>query len=207
MFGERFIGRQLGHPSGITSGLVAIFMNRTHAYMNKATVQLLGINSTDRVLDIGFGGGSAMVEMTKLAHGGLVAGIEVSDAMLKRGRKKFSKLISQGQVELKEGSASQIPYPPGFFNKVSTVNCIYFWPDAVAGLKEVHRVLKNGGVFVISVFSKDQLEKFPPARHGFAIYSDGQLQDFLNTAGFVNIRTEHIKHRPMSATLIIGSKA
>jgi arsenite methyltransferase len=188
MFGERFIGRQLGHPSGITSGLVAIFMNRSNAYVNRMTVQLLGLNSTDRVLDIGFGGGIAIVEMTRLAQGGLVAGIDTSDAMLKRGRRKFSKLISQGKVELKEGSVSQVPYKDGFFDKVSAVNSIYFWPDPVAGLKEVHRVLKNGGIFILSVVPKEELEKFPPARHGFAIYSDGQLQDFLNRAGFTNIR-------------------
>ena len=146
MFLERFIGKQLGHPSGIMSGLVAVFMNRNTAYMNKMTVQLLRINQTDRALDIGFGGGVGIVEMTKLAQDGLVAGIDISDAMLKRGRKKFSKLISQGKVELTEGSASQIPYKDGFFDKVSAVNSIYFWPDPIAGLKEVHRVLKKPSI-------------------------------------------------------------
>ena len=207
MFWERYFAKQAGHPSGIASGIFVLGMNRVDGYVNRVTVQLLGINSTDRILDIGFGGGVAIVEMTKLAPGGLVAGIEISDAMLKRGRKKFNKLISQGKVELKEGSASQIPYPSGFFDKVSTINCIYFWPDLVAGLKEVHRVLKNGGVFILSVVPKEQLEKFPPARHGYAIYSDSQLQDFLKGAGFVNIRTEHRKHRPFGATFVIGSKA
>jgi len=66
--------------------------------------------------------------------------------MLKRGRKKFSKLISQGKVELSEGSASRIPYEDGFFDKVSAVNSIYFWPDPIAGLKEVHRVLKKPSI-------------------------------------------------------------
>ena len=207
MFLERFIGKQLGHPSGIMSGLVAVFMNRNTAYMNKMTVQLLRINQTDRALDIGFGGGVGIVEMTKLAQDGLVAGIDISDAMLKRGRKKFSKLISQGKVELSEGSASQIPYEDGFFDKISAVNSIYFWPDPIAGLKEVHRVLKNGGVFILGVFPKEWLEKLPFTRHGFAIYSDGQLQDFLNGAGFTNIRIEHRKHKPVSATFVIGSKA
>ena len=207
MFLDEFIGKQLGHPSGMMSGLVAVFMNRNTAYMNKMTVQLLGINQTDRALDIGFGGGVGILEMTKLAQDGLVAGIDISDAMLKRGRKKFSKLISQGKVELSEGSASQIPYKDGFFDKVSAVNSIYFWPDPIAGLKEVHRVLKNGGVFILGVFPKEWLEKLPFARHGFAIYSDGQLQDFLNGAGFTNIRIEHRKHKPVSATFVIGSKA
>jgi len=73
MFLERFIGKQLGHPSGIMSGLVAVFMNRNTAYMNKMTVQLLGITQTDRALDIGFGGGVGVVEMTKLAQDGLVS--------------------------------------------------------------------------------------------------------------------------------------
>lgn len=207
MFWEKYFARQAGHPSGITSGMFVLGMNRVDGYVNRVTVQLLRIDSTDRILDIGFGGGVAIAEMAKLAHAGLVAGIEISDAMVKRGRKKLNKLISQGKVEIKEGSASQIPYPTGFFDKVSTINCIYFWPDPVAGLKEVHRVLKSGGVFILSVVPKEQLEKFPPARHGYAIYSDSQLQDFLKGTGFTNIRTEHRKHWPFDATFVIGNKA
>ncbi len=63
MLFEKFVARQARHPSGIFSGYVARVMNRTNANMNKTMVQLLEIKPTDRVLEIGFGGGGALDEM------------------------------------------------------------------------------------------------------------------------------------------------
>jgi ubiquinone/menaquinone biosynthesis C-methylase UbiE len=203
---DRLIGKQLGHPSGVIGNVVAATMNRRNAYINKATLELLQIKAGDSVLEIGFGGGVALHEMTRLAPDGLVAGVEISDAMLRRGRGKFSGSISEGKVELRKGSASNITYQDSFFDKACAVNSIYFWPDPVAGLKEIYRVLKNGGVFVLSVAPEEQLEKYPPARHGFAIYPDAQLESFLNTAGFVGVRRERREHRPFGAVLFLGNK-
>lgn len=45
-------------------------------------------------------------------------------------------IISQGKTELEEGSSAKIPYEDGLFDKACAVNGIYFWPDAVADLKD-----------------------------------------------------------------------
>ena len=62
-----------------------------------------------------------------------MAGIEISEAMLKRGKKKFGNLIFQRKVDIREGSVSKIPFGYDLFDKVSTVNTIFFWPDLAAG--------------------------------------------------------------------------
>ena len=63
---KRFIANQLGHSSGIFSGLTAKFMNRNTSRLNEVEVQLLDTKPTDRALDIGFGGGIVMARMSKL---------------------------------------------------------------------------------------------------------------------------------------------
>lgn len=203
----KFIAGQVRHPSGIFSGLVARQMNRTNANMNKTMVQLLEIKPTDHVLEIGFGGGGALDEMTKSVESGLVAGIEVSDAMLRRGRKRFNNIISRGKMELKKGSSAKIPYEDGFFDKACAMNCIYFWPNPVADLKEIRRVLKQNGVLIIAVVAKEELEKFPPARHGFLIYSDDQIKNLLSDAGFADVHIERRKVQPHTATYAIATKS
>jgi hypothetical protein len=45
-------------------------------------------------------------------------------------------IIFRGKMELKEGSGVKILYEDGFFDKACAVNCIYFWPDSVADLKD-----------------------------------------------------------------------
>ncbi len=203
MLFERFINKQLGHPSGVFSGLVAAFMNRVTSHINDATIQLLEIKPTDRVLDIGFGGGATMGKMVKLAPDGLVAGIEISEAMLKRGKKKFGNLISQRKVDIIEGSVSKIPFEDDWFDKVSTVNTIYFWPDPAAGMKEIIRVMKPKGRFVLTYFTK---EMFHSTQYGFNIYPEEQLHKLLSQAGFVDIEAKHIQHPRFATALIIANK-
>ena len=206
MFIEGFIARQLGHPSGVFSGFIAAFMNRQTAGINDTTIQLLEISPTDRTLDIGFGGGSAISKVAELAPDGLVVGIDISKAMLKRGRNKFRELISRGKVELKEGSAAKIPYENAWFDKVYTVNTIYFWPDPAAGLKEILRVMKKGATFVLTFFTEKAVERIHGSRYGFTIYSEGQLRALFDEAGFINFRIEHREHKRFPASFVVANK-
>lgn len=206
MFFDKFMARQLGRPSGIFSSLTALFLNITNTDINKATVELMDIKSGDRVLEIGFGGGAAMEQITRLVENGLVAGIDISDSMVKRGQKKFAKSISQGKVQIKKGDASRIPYGSGYFNKVCAVNTIFFWREPVTCLKEIQRILKARGLIVLSVDAKEDIEKLPLTRYGFALYSDNELRNLLNEAGFLNIRVERRRGQRSTSILLVATK-
>jgi hypothetical protein len=54
---SKLVARQLGNPSGITSKIAAFVWNRRNAALNDAVFDLLALESFDRVLEIGFGGG------------------------------------------------------------------------------------------------------------------------------------------------------
>jgi ubiquinone/menaquinone biosynthesis C-methylase UbiE len=138
-----------------------------------------------------------------LAPSGLVAGIEISQAMLKRGKRKFTKLISQGSVVLMEGSVSKIPFENDWFDKVSTVNTIYFWPNPATGMAEIHRVMKPQGRFVLTYFTK---EVFHSTRYGFTIYPEEQLRDLLVKADFTDIQVKRIEHPRFAAAFLVANK-
>ena len=44
---------------------------------------------------------------------------------------------------------SKLPFPDGMFDLVTAVETHYYWPDLVADMREVLRVLKPGGTFVL----------------------------------------------------------
>ncbi len=199
------IARQMQEPSGIIGRfIIGRAMNRTNSDIIAFTVQSLDIDSTDRVLDIGFGGGAAIERMVKLADSGLVVGVETSAAMLKQALKKFDRAINAGRVQIKEGSVTKIPYDDGFFNKVCTVNCIYFWPEPAPVMKEIFRVLKPSGRVVVAVYLKEEFERYPPSRYGFRIYSDTRLQELLEEAGFNEVEIEHRSSKPYTSVLAVG---
>jgi ubiquinone/menaquinone biosynthesis C-methylase UbiE len=206
MLFERSLAKQLANPNGFVSGVMAVSMNRSNSDLNRETVDLLDIKPDDRVLEVGFGGGSAIGLMTHAVESGLVAGIDISESMVRRGRAKFREFVSTGRVELKRADASQIPYETGYFDKACSVMAVFFWREPVACLKEINRVLKGGGRMVLAVRSKEWMDKFPPARHGFAVYSDDQLWRLLDEAGFSDVHTEPRKTRWKSTFLLATKK-
>jgi hypothetical protein len=68
----------------------------------------------------------------------LIFKLSISPAPFKEQTKLVVVLviIPQGKMELREVSYAEIPYEDGFFDRACAVNCIYFWPDSVADLKD-----------------------------------------------------------------------
>jgi len=196
-----FIAHQARQPSGRLSGIFAVYMNFGNNYLNKLAVQALDIQPNDHVLDVGFGGGVALYKILKNIRGGLVAGIDYSPDMVKRGKRKFQKPIASGTMTLVEGNVTSMPFDNASFDKVCTINTIYFWPNPTAGLKEILRVLKPGGQLVIGVGAKDSMEKHRVMRYGFTLYSEQELRDLLIQAGFVYRQTILVK-RPVSLLIV-----
>ena len=117
--------------------------------MNNSTIQLLDIHSDDCILEIGFGGGSLLDEMLS-REPAKVVGAEISDLALIEARKRFTKAIAGGRLELENLQTERLPFRSGTFSKVCCVNVVYFWDDLAAMISEVHRVLRTGGQFVVS---------------------------------------------------------
>jgi protein-L-isoaspartate O-methyltransferase len=72
----RFMARQLARPKGLLGRLIARLMNRHNAKMNAFAVQLLQLTPSDRVLEIGFGGGVSLPTLIKRI--GFVGGVDRS---------------------------------------------------------------------------------------------------------------------------------
>lgn len=108
--------------------------------------------------------------------------------MVRRADKKFRDPIAHARLQLKLGDVSRLPYPDSAFDRVFTINTIYFWPDALEGLTEIRRVLNEGGRAAISVRSKEKMEKYGVTQHGFRRFSSDDLAGLMRDAGFRDVR-------------------
>ena len=197
------LARQLGRPSGLAGLFMARTLNRINARVNALALERLNLDSTDRLLDVGFGGG--LVLKAAAVSGTHAVGIEISQPMLARARRRFRDEIRRGTIEIREASVSSIPYPAHAFNKAVTINTLHFWPDPAAGCQELARVLKPGGQIVIAVRPKDYLRKIAFTEHGFTGFDDDELRALLRGAGFSDVRIEHHDDANMGIVLAIAN--
>ena len=84
-------------------------------------------------------------------------------------------------------------FPAETFDRVLTINTIYFWPDALQGLSEILRVLKKEGRAAVSIRSKEKMEKVAAAvtKHGFRLFSPDEVAALMRQAGFRDVRVDH----------------
>ncbi len=137
------LDKQFGHPSGIIGKLVGFAMAIEHKELHRAVVERLAHTPTDRVLEIGFGPGTAVRLASALA--GFVAGIEPSREMVAQAERRNRSAIRSGRVEILRASAEAIPFPGDTFSVAFEVNSFHHWADPEKGLMEVFRVLRPGG--------------------------------------------------------------
>jgi SAM-dependent methyltransferase len=124
-------------------------MNRTHSGVTDWGLGPVTVGTHFAILDVGCGGGRTIQKLAAIATAGRVCGVDYSAASVAAARHTNADAIAAGRVEIVQGSVSHLPFPPAAFDLVTAVETHYYWPDLVADLREVRRVLKPGGTLVI----------------------------------------------------------
>ena len=135
-------------------------MNESHGKVTMWALNKITFNESDNVLDIGCGGGATLSRMSKLITSGHLAGVDYSPVSVKLSSEYNAEDIERGRMEVLEASVEDLPFEDETFDKIVTVESFYFWPDPAENLKEVLRVLKSGGTFLLvaDVYGKDGLD-------------------------------------------------
>lgn len=197
--------KQLRKPEGHLGKFIGFLMSRRTKAANDRTLALLDIQLNDKVLEIGFGPGLAIKKASEKA--GFVAGIDFSNTMVKKASKLNAAAIKSGKVELRHGDATELHYKENSFDKVFSVNVIYFWDNPVAILKSIRKVMKYGGRIVIHAKSKRTLDKLKLTKSGvFKGYNADELVGLFRNAGFKNVKHEIKESKGMEGICIIAEK-
>ena len=140
---------QFSRPSSLMGRLLLRSMNIGHGRLHQWGLKAAGIQLTDRVLDVGCGGGKAISRILEETRHE-VAGVDHSPEAVKTARSVNRAAISSGRLRIVESSVESLPFRDGFFDVVTAFETTYFWPELQAGLTEIHRVLNRGGRLVIA---------------------------------------------------------
>lgn len=190
----RFLARELGNPSAIMGPFcLAPIWNRRNAALNNTVFEHLDLQPHDRLLEVGFGGGYLMSRVVKTVTEGVIAGINISPAMVRHCSRRFRRLVQGGRLDLRCSQAEDLPFPGAHFTKACTVNSIFYWRDVKGALSEQLRVLVDGGHLVLCMTCKEYLEKRGFSKHGLHLYQAPEIEALLQEVGFRDIRTSQLK--------------
>jgi ubiquinone/menaquinone biosynthesis C-methylase UbiE len=110
-------------------------------------VEVGSLTGNELVLDIGCGAGHTTINFAP--HIKRVTAFDLSEPMLAQVRLLAAENKLQN-VETRQGDAEHLPFPDASFDLVVSRLSAHHWPDPQTGVKEIWRVLKPGGSFVLS---------------------------------------------------------
>lgn len=135
-------------------------MNESHFEVTGWALGFWEWKEDDEVLDVGCGGGVTLRRMAQNIRSGHLTGVDYSKVSVELSKKTNRNHIESGKMQILEASVESLPFLDNQFDKIITVESFYFWPDPVENLKEVRRVLKPSGTFLLvaEIYGKEGLD-------------------------------------------------
>lgn len=179
-------------------------------------VKLVGDTHPKNILDIATGTGDLAISLTNTTAKEII-GLDISDGMLEVGRKKIKSKSLDGVIKMVIGDSEDLPFEDNTFDAITVAFGVRNFMNLKKGLKEILRVLKPNGIFVIletsvptktpykqgyklystyilptigKVFSKDQ-SAYKYLSESASVFPFGEeLNNILRQIGFINVKDQ-----------------
>lgn len=118
-------------------------MNEANLNMNNCTIKHIDPQANDRILEIGMGNGYFVKDILNVHPSITYSGIDFSPTMLEEANKINQSFVDERRAKFQMANAELMPFEENSFNKIFTINTIYFWENPDKVLIECKRVLQR----------------------------------------------------------------
>jgi SAM-dependent methyltransferase len=180
----------------VSAGTYLRFMGRYSEPLAVQFADLAGVQRGQRALDVGCGPGALAAVLASRAGAGAVSAVEPSGSFAAAARERLPG------VDIRQSAAEKLPFGDDTFDVALAQLVIHFMTDPVAGLREMARVTRRGGVVAacvwdhaggrgpVSAFWQAARELDPSAddESGLAGTREGHLADLFAQAGLAGVQ-------------------
>jgi SAM-dependent methyltransferase len=163
-------------------------MEKGHRPVGEQAINRMGLTVDSRALDVGCGSGWATRLMADSTENGHVVGIDISDEMIDLARSTSSVYSN---VTFEVATAEHLPFEDSEFTHAFSMESLYYYSNISVALKEIHRVLQNGGRFVtvVDLYAENEPSHqwIPTLKVPVQLLSTDEYRMLLTEAGFINI--------------------
>lgn len=199
--------------SGDYDGLNRVISFGIDIKWRKKVVTIVKSNNPDSILDIATGTGDLAINLAE-TNASKIVGLDISSGMLEIGKDKVKKKNLESKIDMILGDSENMPFEDNTFDAITVAFGVRNFETLEHGLKEIYRVLKPNGTFVIletsvpnktpykqgyhfytknilpligKVFSKDQ-SAYKYLSESASVFPYGEvLNNILRNSGFINV--------------------
>jgi SAM-dependent methyltransferase len=179
------------------------FMGRYSEPLAARFAASAGVVAGRLAVDVGCGTGALTAELVKRVGAGNVSAVDPSAPLLAAVRERFPL------VEVQQGTAERIPFGDGELGYTLAQLVVHFMADPVAGLRDMARVTRPGGVVAVCVWDHGggrapvsvfwravrDLDPDAPDESDLPGTREGQLAELFAAAGQRDLRPEMLTVR------------
>jgi ubiquinone/menaquinone biosynthesis C-methylase UbiE len=202
---------------GWASGYEDRRISQWFQYTQMLAIDAMELSPDSRVLDVGCGTGFAVRRLATMLPEGRACGIDISPGMVEQARTRITPALA-GRMEILPASSTGIPYADGSFTHLMCTNSFHHYPEPLAVLMEMQRVLEPGGQLLIfenaldlSLYTRlwDLVLRTFESGH-VRYYTSQELGAMLEQAGLVDrrlriLRNEFRSHGKLFASIQLWS--
>ncbi len=186
---------QCRKPQGDKGKEIVEKMNKNHYEVTGWGLQMLTLEDDSQVIDLGCGGGKTVQRLAIHTPEGKVFGLDYSEDCVDWANELNHRAVEEGHVVIIRGEVDNTPFEDENFDAATAVETIYFWPDIQKSFKEVHRILKAGGQFLVinEAYPDDnnkEKNKVYEEVGNMVVPSPEELTSWLEEAGFKDVIIE-----------------
>lgn len=136
-------------PNGKAGKEMLRRMGKSHSSVTEWAFKTIKLNGSERILDIGCGGGDALKKISGRILSGKLTGVDYSEVSVELSRQNNMNDVNSGKMNIIKASVDSLPFPDNSFDVIYTIESFYFWGRSTENLREVRRVLEKNGTFMI----------------------------------------------------------
>jgi len=189
----KFVGTKFSNPRGITGRLFTKLMNIMNQKQYRAVLNNINLEPNDVLLDIGFGNGYLIHKLLKRNIPIKICGIDISNDMVSNVSKKYKRFIDDGCLNVDLENIANTSFENETYNKIYTVNTMYFWNELEKCFSEIKRILKPNGIFLNAVYTREFLDRIIYTKYGFNKYSIDDVIKITEENGMTIVKLVEIK--------------